>query len=180
MQIEKIEPRVITYRLVTDKRDGEYAFCMWSKYIFDCDSGRLTVNSDAGDYTYMWGYNFNEEFMHLMSRVDEEYLLNKLSYRSVFKIEESKAGTISNIKKHGQYYIDIDSHEQMGSIVEKISDIVNDASEEEFIREVYDILPGADWEDIEVEKDYPYGARIVVRMFIKYLQPKIKEDLTVI
>lgn len=54
MQIEKIEPRTITYRLSPDKGDKEY-LCMWARYTFDCDNGQLDISSDAGDYTYRWG-----------------------------------------------------------------------------------------------------------------------------
>lgn len=177
MQVKKEEPRIITYKLIPDKKDEEYGYCMWSRYIFDCDTGRLAINSDSGDYTYMWGHNVNEEFMHLMCRVDEGYLLNKLSSRSVFKIAESKAGTIASIKKYGEDYLGINDWEQMDSITEKINSIDNGATEEEFLWEVCEIVPNADWEDIQIEKDYPHGARIVVEMFIKYLQPKIKEEL---
>ncbi len=176
MQIEKIEPRTFTYRLSPDKGDEEYHSCMWARYIFDCDNGRLNINSDAGDYTYGWGHNVHEEFMHLMGRVDEGYLLNKLSNRSVFDIAKSKARTIKNIKEYGVEHFGIKDQEHLDSVIEYVSDIDGWASEETFIREVIEIVPKIDWEDIEVEKDYPYGAMVVVKMFIKYLQPKIIEE----
>ena len=43
MQIEEIEPRTVTYRLTPDREDGEYHSCMWARYIFDCDNGRLNI-----------------------------------------------------------------------------------------------------------------------------------------
>lgn len=175
MKIEKIEPRTITYRLCPDREDKEYSSCMWARYIFDCDNGILNINSDAGNYTYGWGYNVHEDFMHLMGRVDKEYLLGKLSSLSVFLIEESKAKTIENIKEYGFEYWGIKDQKHLESAIEHISDIDICASEETFIREVSEIVPGIDWEWIEVVKDYPYGAAVVVEMFIKYLQPKIRE-----
>ena len=176
MQIEKIEPRTITYRLTPDKGDEEYRSCMWARYIFDCDNGRLNINSDAGDYSYGWGHNVHEEFMHLMSRVDQGYLLNKLSSLSEFDIGKSKAGTIRNIKEYGEDYLGIRYGKQLESVIEEISGIDNGASEETFIREVSEIVPDIDWEDIEIVKEYPYGAEVVVEMFIKYLQPEIKKE----
>lgn len=176
MKIEKIEPRTITYRLSPDKGDAEYASCIWARYIFDCDNGRLNINSDAGDYAYGWGRNIHEDFMHLMGRVDKEYLLNKLSCRSVFDIAKSKAKTIKNIREYGIDCWGIKDEEHLDAVVEYVSDIESGASEETFIREVADIVPKIDWEDIEVDKDYPYGAKIVVEMFTKYLQPQIKEE----
>lgn len=118
----------------------------------------------------------HEEFMHLMCRVDKEYLLNKLSNRSVFDIAKSKAKTIKKIKEYGVEYWGIKDQEHLDSVIEYVSDIDSGASEETFIREVVEIVPEIDWEDIEIEKDYPYGAVVVVEMFIKYLQPEIKKE----
>ncbi len=176
MQIEKIEPRTVTYRLSPDKGDAEYSSCIWARYIFDCDNGRLNINSDAGDYAYGWGRNIHEDFMHLMGRVDEEYLLSKLSSRSVLDVAKSKAKTIKNIKEYGIDYWGIKDEKHLEAVVEYISDIDSGASEEIFIQEVAGIVPNIDWEEIEVYKDYPYGAKIVAEMFIKYLQPQIKEE----
>ena len=175
MQIEEIEPRTVTYRLTPDREDGEYHSCMWARYIFDCDNGRLNINSDAGDFSYGWGHNVHEEFMHLMGRVDGGYLLNKLSRRSEFNIAESKAGTIRNIREYGPGCMGMEGQEQLEAKMEEIQDIDGGASEETLLQEVYDIIPGIDWEYIEIVKEYPYGAVIVVEMFMKYLQPVIKE-----
>lgn len=176
MEIERIEPKVITYRLTPNRNDEEYHMCMWARYIFDCDNGRLNINSDAGDYSYGWGYNEHEDFMHLMGRVDSGYLLNKISDRTVFNIDKSKAHTVINVQKYGIDYFGIKDQKQLDSIVEEINDIDDGASEETFLREVDDIVPEIDWDSIEIVKEYPCGAVTVVNLFIKYLQPKIKEE----
>lgn len=176
MKIEKINPKVITYKLVPDRGDSEYFSCMWARYIFDCDNGRLNINSDAGDYSYGWGHNDHEDFMHLMSRVDSGYLLNKISDRTVFNIDKSKAHTVTNVQKYGIDYFGIKDQKQLESIVEEINDIDDGASEETFLREVDNIVPKIDWDSIEIVKEYPCGAVAVVNLFIKYLQPKIKEE----
>lgn len=175
MEITKIEPRTYTYRLVPNKNDEEYASCMWARFVFDCDNGRLNINSDAGDFSYGWGFNEHEDFMHLMSRVDKYYLLNKLSSRSVFLLEESKKATIETIEDNGFENYDIKSEEDWEEYKQDILDI-DTCSEETFFRTVDDIMPYIDWESIIIEKDYPYGAKVVVDLFEKYLQPKIKEE----
>lgn len=175
MEITKIEPRTYTYRLVPNKDDEEYASCMWARFVFDCDNGRLNINSDAGDFSYGWGFNEHEDFMHLMSRVDKYYLLNKLSSRSVFLLEESKKATIETIEDNGFENYDIKSEEDWEEYKQDILDI-DTCSEETFFRTVDDIMPYIDWESIIIEKDYPYGAKVVVDLFEKYLQPKIKEE----
>ena len=175
MEITKIEPRTYTYRLVPNKDDEEYTSCMWARFIFDCDNGRLNINSDAGDYSYGWGYNEHEDFMHLMSRVNKYYLLDKLSRRSVFLIDKSKRETIKCIEEDGWEYYGIESEEDWEEIKQDILNI-EVSTEESFFREVEDIVPDIDWESIIIEKDYPYGAKVVVDLFEKYLQPKIKEE----
>lgn len=175
MEITKIEPRTYTYRLVPNKNDEEYASCMWARFVFDCDNGRLNINSDAGDFSYGWGFNEHEDFMHLMSRVDKYYLLNKLSSRSVFLLEESKKATIETIEDNGFENYDIKSEEDWEEYKQDILDI-DTLSEETFFRTIEDIVPDIDWDSIIIEKDYPYGAKVVVDLFEKYLQPKIKEE----
>lgn len=175
MKIEKINPRVITYKLAPDKGDKEYFSCMWARYIFDCDNGRLNINSDAGDYSYGWGHNDHEDFMHLMSRIDSGYLLNKISDRTVFHIDKSKKHTINNIKEYGIDCFGI-KNQELNSIIDDINNIDDGASEETFLREVDSIVPKIDWESIEIVREYPCGAVTVVDLFIKYLQPKIKEE----
>ncbi|MCI7040567.1 MAG: hypothetical protein MR992_00270 [Lachnospiraceae bacterium] len=175
MEITKIEPRTYTYRLVPNKDDEEYTSCLWARFIFDCDNGRLNINSDAGDYSYGWGFNEHEDFMHLMSRVDKYYLLNKLSSRSVFLLEESKKATIETITYNGFENYGIKSEEDWEEYKQDILDI-NVCSEETFFRTVDDIMPDIDWESIIIEKDYPHGAKVVADLFEKYLQPRIRED----
>lgn len=97
MKVEKIEPKVITYKLTPSINDEEYMSCMWARFIFDCDNGRLNINSDAGDYSYGWGYNKHEDFMSLMARINTDYLLNKIADRTEFDLEASKKETIENI-----------------------------------------------------------------------------------
>ena len=57
MKITRTNPRIYTYRLEADKEDEIYHSCLWGRFTFDCDAGIMTINSDAGDYSYCWGYN---------------------------------------------------------------------------------------------------------------------------
>lgn len=174
MHVEKITPRTVTYLLVPDKEDEEYSSCMWARYVFDCDNGRLNINSDAGDFSYGWGYNEHEDFMHLMSRVNGSYLLNKISSQSVFNIGKSKVKTIENIESYEAGYLGIEN--KLDFICEAIVDIDSLSCEEMFFDEVNRIVPGIEFESIEIVKEYPYDAKVVVALFEKYIQPKIKEE----
>lgn len=177
MKVEKIEPKTVTYKLTPDSDSDEYAFCMWSRFILDYDSWRLTINSDAGDYTYCWGNNDNNDnFTSLMARVNEEYLLNKMANRSRFYLDESKKATVKTIEQNGFYCFGIKGEQQWREIEEQIYEIDEGASAEQFFREVESIVPSIDFECIEVIKDYPSGAYTVIGLFIKYVQPLLKEE----
>lgn len=177
MKIEKIRPNVITYRLTLDKTDEEYDRCTCAVYIFDCDNGHLTINSDAGIYSHCWGYSEHQDFMQLMSTLDQEYLLDKLSDRSVFDIRKSKNCIIADIKRYGMDFFEIKDREQMDRILKEINDIDHDADEKAFFREVRNTMPDLDCGSIKIIKEYPHRAVTVVNLFIKYLQPEIKKQL---
>lgn len=175
MKIIKTIPRIYTYNLKASKDDDIYSHCLWARFTFDCDAGILTINSDAGDYSYRWGYNENEDFMHLMSRIDKYYLLNKISDESRFLLEESKKRTIENIEINGFEEYDIKTEEEWEDIKNEILNI-DTWNEHYFYESVKNIVPVINWESIYTEKDYPLGAKVIAEMFDKYLQPQIKID----
>lgn len=175
MKITRTNPRIYTYNLKASKDDDIYSHCLWAKFAFDCDAGIMTINSDAGDYLYCWGYNENEDFMHLMSRINKDYLLSKISNRSRFLLEESKKGTIESIELNGFEKYGIESEEEWEEYKQNIMGIYIDA-ERDFLISVRGIIPDIDYEDIYTENDYPLGAKVIAEMFEKYMQPQIKID----
>lgn len=178
MQIKRVEPKTYTYNITLDENDEEYTSCVWADFIFNCDSGRLVINSDAGDYSYCWGFNKNEDFMHLMGRVNRDYLLKKLSYENCFLLEESKNKTINMIEDIGYNCFDFATEEDWKNYKEEILnlDSLVAGNEIHFWDEIEKLVPEIDERTICIEKDYPYGAKLIVDIFIKYLQPKIREE----
>lgn len=176
MKISKIEPKVITYALNAENDDEKFQ-CMWVRFMFDCDNGQLDISSDAGDYHYRWGYNVNEDFMHLMTRLNKEYLLNKIADRSIFNLDASKKTMIAKVKKYAIPNSWCKNGNEVSEIVSRIKSIECGCSEESFFREVQSLFQYIDWDYIECIKDYPHGAEVIVDLFEKYIQPKIKEDL---
>ena len=174
MKIEIIHPNVITFDARQEKSDKDYGSCLWAKFIFDRDSGQLNINSDAGDYAYRWGYDEDEEFMHLMSRIDKDYLLDKISDKNIFDEEESKKENIKYIKAYGIPYGMVKDGKGISEIVNEINAIEDGCSEEFFIRTM-DEIPEFDYESIEVVKEYPARAITITDIFEKYIQPKIRE-----
>lgn len=173
MKVEKIEPKVITYKLTPSKEDEEYMMCLWARFIFDCDNGRLNINSDAGDYSYGWGYNEHEDFMSLMARINSDYLLNKIADRTVFDLEASKKETIENIEKYEEL-----EEDKLQECVEEINNLYINSADGFFLR-VIDILPDIDYESVSTVKRFPHGAEVVSELFTKYIQPQIKKDFQI-
>ena len=177
MEITKIQPRIYTYELKLAKEDEEYGICTWARFVFDCDHGCLTINSDAGNYSYSWGYNEHEDFMHLMSRIRKDYLLDKIACRSIFLLEKSKKETIHVIEENGWDCFGIASEEKWKEIKKDILDIDTN-SEAVFYNTVSDLIPNICWENVMIETDYPRGAKVIAAIFDKYLQPIIKKEFS--
>ena len=110
-----------------------------------------------------------------MSRIDKYYLLNKISNKSRFLLEESKKGTIESIELNGFEEYGIESEEEWKEYKQNIMDIYT-YDERDFLSSIRDIIPDIDWEDIYTENDYPLGAKVITEMFEKYMQPQIKID----
>ena len=175
MKISKVTPIVHHYNIKLEPSDTDYTSCMWAKFSFDCDSGILSITSDAGDFSYRWGYNENEDFMHLMCRINADYLLNKISDRTVFKYKESVDELVKDIELNGYDTYGIESEEQWLGIKEELLESTF-SSEESYLLNADTLIPDIELESIPVEKDYPYGAQIIVKIFEKYLQPEIRKE----
>ncbi len=172
MEITIIKPKIYTLKLVPTKDDEEYGLCTYVRFIFDCDNGRLTINGDLGDYSYEWGFNKNEDFMHLMSRIDQSYLLSKLANRNIFNLEESKIETIKSIELSDLYY---ELEEDWTNIKNEILRCYTEY-DESFYRKIESLIPSIDFETIRLEYDYPKSAQVACLLFTKYIQPYIKTN----
>lgn len=112
-----------------------------------------------------------------MSRIDKYYLVNKISNRNIFLLEESKKGTIENIETNGFEEYGIETEKEWEDIKNEILDI-DTWDEHYFYESVKNIVPVINWESIYTEKDYPLGAKVIAEIFDKYLQPEIKKDFS--
>lgn len=175
MKVSEYKPNVIMYSVIPETKDGR-SDCLWARFIFDCDNFQLNINSDAGDYSYKWSYDENESFMHLMSRINKDYLLSKISNRNIFDFEESKKEMLKRIESYDPVYCGIDSEEKWNQIKQEILDM-EPCSEGYYLQTIYDLIPNIDFESIYVENYYPYEAKVIANMFSEYIQPIIKNKL---
>lgn len=162
---------VESYHIVPDQADQWR--CCWAIVNVDSATGTLTANTDCGDYSYRWGYNEHEDFKHLLMRIDDSYLLNKISDRSEFDAKE----TIKKIKKtilQWRHCGDLekdDAREMWDKICEADDECYQGNEFEGFVyREM-----GEDYYDL-IEKDYPTGAKTFVEVVFKCLKGILRQE----
>lgn len=148
-----------------------YWTCMWANISLDHDNYTASIISDCGDYTYTWGASKNESFRNLLSRINEDYLLDKISKCNVFNLERSKQETIERIKS---YYEDADEDTKRDEQINSIREI-EFFGEEGFYIEADSIVENSDL--IEIVREYPRGAITICEVFKRYLQPLLISSL---
>lgn len=166
------------YHLRLEPGDPLYTACMWADILLNHDTYTLFVQSDCGNYTYGWTPTPDEEsFLHLMCRVNSEYLLRKISEETKFFLGESKKATVENIRKYCDGDID---EKELGELCEEIMDI-EDCGEEGFCRSAIDSMDSRNLVDsfelLSVVKDFPAGAKTFVRLFREIIQPELRKQL---
>lgn len=182
MKIEEIKPHIRQFMFRQERGDPDFGSCLWASFILDTKNYALHIASDCGEYAYGWTPTpKSESFVHLMSRIYEEYLLEKIADRDQFDYEASKAETIENLK----IYFD-DEPEKVESIIDEIvcREMYDDMSDDNnaFYRAMDDILSGNGVNDtfevITVVLDYSAGAKKIAQIFHDVLQPLLKAELT--
>jgi len=164
-------PNITQYYFTFEEGDEIYFNCMWARINLDHDTYTMTATTDCGDYTYTCHVTPAESFIKLMARVGEDYLLYKIADRNLFNFDESKARVITqNNVGAGLRSV---PHEELSEI-----DYSNCPTEESFLREVARVT-GWCWEDIPIEKDYPIRAITFAKLFCKYLQPILREEILI-
>ncbi len=178
-------PPIISLYFCQEPGDPDYGSCLWAVFNFDLERYEMSITSDCGNYAYGWvPTHKSESFMHLMSRLDSGYLLDKISNPCVIDIE----ATFEEVKKpHGDYGCRFcrKKTDYWGDPVFDMNEIKNccDQSNE---RDVHDALEqqfkGTSMEDCEdydlwccIQKDFPVNAKKIVQIFMDYIRPMCKK-----
>jgi len=173
MKILNETPNILKLSYRQEKGDKNYGSCLWATFLFDLDDYSLHIESDCGNYAYGWCVTPSESFIHLMCRIDDSYLLDKISDTTEFDLEKSIAETCYNIKNYegadGEY----------SELIEEIKEISDNYGEESFYRLCDDIMSRYDlcdtFEIIDCIKDYPAWAVRITQIFRDYIQPYLRK-----
>lgn len=189
-KVEVQNPNIIRIAYHQEESDPNYGSCLWAYYDFDLDKYMLNIQSDCGNASYRWvATPKTESFLHLMGRINDDYLINKLFRETEVDFEE----TIADVKDwlgvgdDKDFQLDL-TEEERKEREEALEDLKDRLSEwggkissdamahllDEWNND-YDLDIDCIWE--RVVTDYTAWEKRIVQIFMDYVQPKIEEIL---
>lgn len=185
MKIEALRPNIVRIAIHQEQGDSHYGSCLWGYYDFDLDRYMLNIQSDCGDAAYRWCETpDSESFLHLMARINDDYLMNKL-----FKAEEvDVSATVAEVREHlgiGEDWQDDsltdEEREEREEALTELEGLLEDVSGSygavqkalEDWNYDHDFCVDCIYEDVAT--DYTAWQKRIVEIFRDYVQPKIRE-----
>ena len=187
MKIEALKPNIVRIAIHQEQSDPNYGSCLWGYYDFDLDRYMLNIQSDCGEAAYRWCETpDSESFLHLMARIDDDYLMNKL-----FKPEEvDVSATVAEVREC--LGIGKDDERQDDSLTDEEREERGKALDElNVMLDYVSISHGAvqtvlvawdDDHDFDIDciyecivTDFTAWQKRIVEIFRDYVQPKIRE-----
>ena len=180
MKISKKQNRIITYELRQDRDDKDYGSCLWARFNLDLDNYTLMIVSDCGDYSYGWiPTPGHESFLKLLSRMDKDYLLNKIARKTIIDEDETCRSFVDLLESaFEEDHID-------GELMDSINDACNYDTKDQVVQGLRDAIVMTCY-DSEID-DYDIwgcvcmtetpGAKRIVQIFEDYVQPAIRKEL---
>ena len=178
MRVEAEQPNIVRISFHQDPGDPNYGSCIWAYFDFDLDKYMLNVQSDCGNAAYRWvATPDSESFLHLMARINDDYLLYKLFDPKQVDVD----ATISEVQQWLEAYELLDDdHEEREEALVELEDILcgaDSASEAaQFIDnwcDVYGFLMDCSYDFVMT--DFSASQKRIVQIFADYVQPKIQE-----
>ena len=176
MQVGHETPRIIRFTYRQEKGDPGYGSCRWADFDFDTENYVLHIASDCGYYGYGWTVTKSESFLTLMSRIGDDYLLNKLCGEPrMVDWERSKEEIIYALNEMDlveyEKNIGIKRLEDLADEYDMESDIGATTRIIEEWNEEYFQIPDV-WE--YVQTDYTGNQKKIAEVFREHIQPAIR------
>lgn len=179
--------KVLDYR--QEKGDENYGSCLWAKFYIDTDNYNMVIMSDCGNFAYGWVPTPEKEtFLKLLSRINEDYLLEKIADRSDIDEEATYENIVNFLKDFdtdycGNLYDVTEDEDFLRELKETCMDYGSGSPEgltaalheclstSRFPSTVRDVMS----EEYDmIEMDYPVRAKRICKIFAEYIQPAIK------
>ncbi|MBQ8622630.1 MAG: hypothetical protein IJ422_10505 [Oscillospiraceae bacterium] len=184
MKVTLQKPKIITFLVTQEKTDSDYGSCLWARFYIDLENYTLCIESDCGNYSYGWKPTpTTESFLHLLSRLTSDYLIQKLA--SLSEVDgDTTWKNIEDAIKEAAVYEDIHLDLTTWEDVKEACYISHDGRD--IMEAIKDALPADLWDTLDtdwlwgcVERDYSAQAKRIVTIFDTYIKPKVKELLEV-
>lgn len=174
-------PEIVTISYRQTKGDKDYGSCLWARFNFDTKHYSLSIESDCGSYGYGWYPTPDSEtFLHLCSRFESEYLLGKISSRSVVDGAATHKALTEFLADYDDYAYEVLSECQRAELEAACHSNGQDYAT---TKEIFDALDGTGFEgscseyDIAccIEMTYPNGAKKIAEIFRDHIQPELQK-----
>lgn len=173
-------PAIYSVEYRQEKHDKDYGTCLWADFHIDCTAYTLFISSDCGQFSYGWHRTPNREsFLHLLCRMEREYLLNKIAEKTIVdhKITANRLSEyIASLE--AEYSIDVPEEDRRlllaacnGPSFGACFWELQDALQQSALYGKYDI------ETVEscIKLTEPTGAKKIAEIFERNVQPVLKE-----
>lgn len=183
MKVTIEQPDILVLRYQQEKTDEDYGSCMWARFYLDLKNYTMSIESDCGNYVHGWAPTpDHESFLKLLSRMDGDYLLYKISNQTVIDGDVTAKNVVAMVKDIAEGELE----EVDAFTLEEIKDACyHHHDERDLVTAVLDAaLASAVYKELErntyelygcVVKDYPTNAKKIVSVFVSCIRPKIKE-----
>lgn len=176
-------PPLISLYFCQERGDPDYGSCLWAVFNFDLERYEMSVTSDCGNYAYGWVPTpKSESFMHLMSRLDSGYLLDKISDRCIIDTEATFKEVKDLMETMGVDFAETDCWGDSVFDMDEIKNCCNQNSEQDVHDALERQFKGTSMEDCDdydlwccIQKDFPVNAKKIVQIFMDYIRPMCKK-----
>lgn len=176
------EPKIITFDFSQEKGDENNSSCIWARFNLDIENYSMIIQSDCGNFIYSWIPTPElQSFLELCANLKEDYLLDKLSVRSVVDSNSTWENLREIIEENLQCTL-IENECDMDDLKNACYSSIDDRD----VHDAIDICIGNTnlknlIEDYDIwqciQKDYPYGAKKIVQVYITHIVPAIEKYL---
>lgn len=174
------EPEIVTISYHQTRDDADYGSCLWARFNFDVKHYHLSIESDCGSYGNGWCPTPDHEtFLHLCSRFDAGYLLDKIDNRSVVDGEATYKALMEYLEDYDSFAFEALSEEQREELE---CACITSRTADDVMRSVLDDLECTPFPscisvyDIAccIKMTYPRGAKKIAQIFKDYIRPELR------
>ncbi len=178
------QPQTICFEYRQEKSDPHYGSCLWADFVFDLEKYTLSIMSDCDSYAYGWVPTpAHESMLQLMCRINDDYLLGKISDCTQLLEEESMVAAKAYAKELFEAWgSDAVLPYTLDDLMHEIENVSFSDGSVLACSELADVLDSYGLEVVDSEEmydcikmDYPARAKKVCEIFRNHIQPAIRE-----